>query len=84
MTTEQTHYAPVDAALAECEAARLRAEVDRLTADHAGARAERDFYRSALAEADAAAREARAERDALAKALAAVRAVVAMVPTEEA
>jgi len=71
----------------EVTAARMdvrRAMADRDTAadtardEIAGLRAERDFARSALAEADAAAREARAERDTVIRVLDAVRAVVAI------
>jgi chromosome segregation ATPase len=54
------------------------AKREALQADIAGLRAERDFARSALAEADAATREARAERDRFAAVLGVVRAVVAL------
>jgi hypothetical protein len=58
------------------ESAALWHALQAAREDHAGARAERDFYRSAIAEADAAAREARAERDLAIRTLGAVRAVV--------
>ena len=54
------------------------AKREALKADIAGLRAERDFARNALAEADAAAREARAERDRALTLLGVVRGVVAL------